>query len=99
MTSKTWTAPKHPGDAVRLARFVRDDGEIGDVRIQFYGPTTFRVSAFMPGVSVFLPGDTPKCEPDQHHWCSDPLIADAFFDLYLQLYQAMGWVMKEVDHG
>lgn len=76
-----WLKPQYPGDAVRMRLFVRGD-EIGDVRIQDYGQDRYRVGTFLPGMPVFLPGDTPKVEPELSRWVYSKADADAVFDTY-----------------
>jgi hypothetical protein len=85
-----WTEPKYPGDAVRILPLKRGN-EMGDVRIQAYMPAMVRVAAFLPGRDIFLPGDTPKTEPEKCEWCENSFTADELFDTYVQEAYAAGW--------
>lgn len=84
-----WTKPKYPGDAVRILPLRRGD-EFGDIRIQQYDQHV-RVCAFLPGREVFLPGDTPKVEPERCMYYRFDNQADALFDNYVQDAYAEGW--------
>lgn len=86
-----WDVPKYPGDTVRIAAFFKNK-EVGDVRIQWYGETSARVGAFLPGIDVCLPGDSAKTEPNKAEWCRGRAAADNFFDLYCKLAIEDGWV-------
>lgn len=94
VVSPVWTEAKYPGDAVRIELLRRGD-EIGDIRIQDYNERltqAYRVAAFLPGVDVCLPGDTPKTEPDKHQWDLSKREADAHFDRFLAEAHRDGWV-------
>lgn len=63
----------YPGETVRIANFKSVDGnDLGDVRVQRYAPNLYRVAAFLPGIIIDLPGDTPKLVPERSEW-SDTL--------------------------
>lgn len=85
-----WSKPSYPGDTVRITRMRRGD-ELGDVRIQFYGPDAVRCAAFLPGYCVSLPGDTPKVEPEIAAWWNSKVEADACFDNTVADALADGW--------
>jgi hypothetical protein len=90
-----WTKPAYPGDSVRCARLERD-GVLGDVRIQWYGERSFRVAVFCPGVTVELPGDTPKTEPEVSVWAHAPAEADRLFDFVFERQVREGWRVHDV---
>lgn len=95
-----WTEAKYPGDAVRI-RMLRRGDELGDVRIQQYSvtPQSVRVAKFLPGNEVFLPGDTPKTEPEQDEWCSSSWRADEVFDRFVQDAYNDGWENFDRNDG
>lgn len=87
-----WTKPAQPGGAVRITYLERAQ-ELGDVRIQQYD-RKYRVAAFLPGVSVFLPGDTPKTEPEVSQWCAFPDFADRAFERLVIQAAGDGWMVR-----
>ncbi len=95
-----WSIARYPGDPVRMITFEHPETKkIGDVRIQWYGSPNHsminvRVGAFLPGVLIESPGDTPKTEPDLSEWANDKAIADAVFDRYCEQARTMGWKEK-----
>lgn len=89
-----WTEPKYPGDTVRILPLKRGR-ETGDIRIQAYNARSFRVAAFLPGVDVALPGDTPKVTPERSCFRATSYAADEEFDLYVQSAYAEGWQNRE----
>jgi hypothetical protein len=90
-----WTEPQYPGDVIRALLLYRGGHgrpiELGDVRIQAYGAQSFRIGAFLPGVSVCNPGDTPKTEPEDWRWEPTTFAADDAFDAYVQEAYESGW--------
>lgn len=89
----TWTEPKYPGDAVRIALLIRGD-ELGDVRIMDYGQSSknrYRIAAFLPGYEECTPGDTPKTWPEEDRWCTETGTATITFDQYVKAAHAAGW--------
>lgn len=89
-----WIEPRFPGDAVRMLLLKRGK-EIGDIRIQAYNARSFRVAAFLPGVNVSFPGDTPKVEPENSCFRMSTYAADEAFDLYVQRAYEDGWQNRE----
>ncbi len=87
-----WGKPDYPGASVKIAYMVRGE-EMGDVRIQHYGPNKYRVGSFLPGVSVCLPGDTPKTEPEVCAWFNEPNFADRAFDEHVGAAKRQGWTV------
>lgn len=85
-----WTEPKYPGDTVRILMLHRD-GEIGDIRIQQYTPTSACVACLLPGEQSCSPGDTPKTIPEKHTWHHNSFACDAIFDRYVQEAYEAGW--------
>jgi hypothetical protein len=93
MNNPVWTEPRIPGAgyAVRETR-MRCADEVGNVRIQHYGPNVC-VAAFLPGWESSFPGDTPKMNPDDSEWfaAEDVDAANAQFDKYVAEAKANGW--------
>ena len=85
-----WSKPEYPGSPVRMQMLRRDD-ELGDVRIQWYGPASFHVGSFLPGRTTCSPGDTPKTAPEIDEWCETEGAANAFFDVYVLQAREDGW--------
>lgn len=88
-----FSQPKYPGDAVLLQQFSRGE-EIGDVRIMDYSDgckTRFRIACFLPGISVFLPGDTPKTESERDCWRNSEAAARRVFGIYCRGAKQDGW--------
>lgn len=81
--------PKYPGDSWILVH-LKKGGEIGDVRVQFYDEH-FKVAAFLPGISIFNPGDSPKTEPEFSLWTTDRAEADKQFVKYVIAAFRDGW--------
>ncbi len=88
-----WSKPKYPGDTVCLCQ-LRKNGELGDVRIQWYGEASVRVGAFLPGRVIQNDGDTPKVEPNKDEWCATRDAANSFFELFISQALADGWIEK-----
>lgn len=93
--STDWTEPKYPGDAVRIALLIRGEHELGDVRIQDYGPgkdgKRYRVGTFLPGETECTPGHTPKTWPDKSVWRTTPGEANSTFLEYVRIAKASDW--------
>lgn len=84
----------YPGAPV-LLKSLKRDGVEGDVRVQKYDETHFRVASFLPGVVVELPGDTAKIEPEKSQWVYGSIEeAQEFFVRFIQEAEALGWVSK-----
>lgn len=101
-----WTTPRYPGDAVRIALLIRSDqygDELGEVRIQDYGPTVktnrYHIGAYLPGVCECHPGDTPKTEPDRSAWFSTPEAADVAFVQFVDVARTEGWADYNRETG
>lgn len=93
-TEAPFLKPGYPGDAVLIQRFTRRE-EIGDVRIMQYGTPAhdkFRIACFLPGESVFLPGDTPKVEPERDCWRNTEAAARRVFGIYVRTATHAGWM-------
>jgi hypothetical protein len=93
-----FTEPKYPGDTVRIVRFVRHGGhEFGDVRVQDYmgamkpGVGRYKVGTFLPGVTEWSQGDTPKIWPEKHIYVGTVEEADAVLAQYTLLALAESW--------
>lgn len=88
-----WRVPRHPGDDL-VAQYLRKGGELGFVTIRQYGDS-YEVAAFIPGLLVQLPGDTPKTEPEVSRWHKDQGDAAwAFNDMVLEAVED-GWEKVE----
>lgn len=89
-----WRAePAHPGDIIGVVALHRGT-DVGVVCAQHYG-SLVRVATFLPGVEIWLPGDTPKTEPEHHQLfpIEDRTGAERLFDQYLRDAQDAGWVI------
>jgi hypothetical protein len=94
MTPIDWTVePAHPGDMIGATALRRAD-DIGLVCVQHYG-SILRVATFLPGREIFLPGDTPKVEPERYVMLStdDRVGAERQYSAYLRDAQDAGWVI------
>lgn len=92
-----WKKAEYPGDSVLQQDFLKDN-EFGDVRIMDYGEgmvTRYRVAMFCPGSVVFLPGDTPKTEPEADIWSNDEQEAQSLFELFVDCAKEDGWLTKQ----
>lgn len=87
-----WRAAKYPGDAVFTFRLSWGDA-LGVIEIRHYkGATTeWRTCAFVPGVTVFVAGDSPKTLPDESEWFDSPLAAYGMARVYLARAERAGW--------
>ncbi len=60
-----WQPAKYPGGTVRSVQLHRE-GELGVIRIfDRIGPEQYRVGSFLPGITEYSPGDTPKTWPEK----------------------------------
>jgi len=96
MAIDTKPALAYPGAPVLLAAFRREDEE-GDVRVQQYDDSNFRVGTFLPGVVIDLPGDTAKVEPEISQWVKTLSEAREVFDRYVQQARQAGWLRTELS--
>jgi hypothetical protein len=86
-----WTAPKYPGDAVRIT-LLRRANDIGDVRIQDFrvakirDNSPFRVAAYLPGII----SSSGALSSTAHQWCVEEA-ADGWFDRFVKAAKAEGW--------
>lgn len=85
---------KYPGDAVRMRQLAKGR-ELGDIRIQDYGPGAkrrYKVGTFLPGVEECSPGDTPKVWPEKSFWTNDSVEAVRVFTNYITDALTEGWI-------
>jgi len=88
-----WNAePEYPGIPIALI-MLRKGRELGDVRIQHYGRKV-KVAAFLPGICMSLPGDSPKTSPDRDEWfdVDNRVGAERTFDRFIRDARDAGWV-------
>lgn len=95
-TRPGWITASYPGASVRMQLLQRGGKEVGDIRVQQYGEK-WCVATFLPGRDVFLPGDTPKVEPEDSFWTDNPEWADERFDLWVAQARADGWSNFELE--